>query len=99
MQNHSTLPQWSQKLLGVNKNIPQLSVLKKGERDMNNLVSYIRQVLNVYLNFIMLMTPQKRHSSLLLTNTHLYHLSVIHSVYLLIISLTPKRLMWLKKFM
>lgn len=46
MQNHSTLQQWSQELLGANKNIPQLSVLKNGKRDMNNLVSYLRQVLN-----------------------------------------------------
>lgn len=26
---------------------------------MNNSVSYITQALNVYLNFVMLMTPQK----------------------------------------
>ena len=42
-------------------------------------------------------TPQKRHSSILLTERHSRHLSVIQTVYLLIICPAPKRLRWLLK--
>ena len=37
------------------------------------------------------MIPHKMHYSILLTNTHLHHFSVIHTIYLLIIFLAPKR--------